>query len=214
MKICLLGTGMYGLAIAMELAKKENNQIVMWTESKENIKRFEECAQYNIKKLKCEYDYLVTDCASCQSILHSYNKFFDAGIDIEKSLNWGDIIADSGINFYFEKPVKVTFHKQCHLKNDNFFKEIMKNCQNAEYVEMGNYDDCCGFAGSFSIKNPKLSKELMKSKGLNIAKTKTDYVITTCPSCILGLKQALKLTNNKTTKIVSLLEFLSKAEIK
>jgi len=182
--------------------------------SEGNIKRFEECAQYNIKKLKCEYDYLVTDCASCQSVLHSYNKFFNAGIDTEKLLNWGDIIADSQIEFHFEKHVTVTFHKPCHLKNDDFFKKIIDNCQNAQYVEMENYDDCCGFAGTFAIKNPKLSKELMKSKGINIAKTNADYVITTCPSCILGLKQALKITKNKTTKVVSLLEFLSKAEIK
>lgn len=51
MKICLLGTGMYGLAIAMELAKKENNQIVMWTESKEKEDEYT-----NTKRLKSLYD--------------------------------------------------------------------------------------------------------------------------------------------------------------
>ena len=48
---------------------------------------------------------------------------------------------------------------------------------------MDDYDDCCGFAGSFAIKNPKLSNELMKQKAQNITKTNADYVITTCPSC-------------------------------
>lgn len=180
--------------------------------SEGNIKRFEECAQYNIKKLKCEYDYLVTDCASCQSVLHSYNKLFNAEINIEKSLNWGDIIAEKNIDFKFEKPLKITFHKPCHLNNDDFIEKIIKSCENIEYVKMENSDNCCGFAGSFSIKNPKLSKELMLQKAADISKTSADYVITTCPSCILGLKQGLKLAKNKHTKVVSLLEFLAMAK--
>ena len=47
---------------------------------------------------------------------------------------------------------------------------------------MDDYDECCGLAGSFTIKNRKL-------------------------------KQGLKLIKNKNTKVISLLEFLSKAEI-
>lgn len=180
--------------------------------SEGNIKRFKDCAFHNIKRLNTDYDYLVTDCASCQSVLNSYNKFFNAGIKLEKSINWGDIIAGQNIKFVFQKPVRITFHKPCHLKNDNFFEKIIKNCENAEYVKMLEYDDCCGFAGSFSIKNPKLSKELMKQKAYNIDRTGADYVITTCPSCILGLKQGLKLIKNKHTKVVSLLEFLYTAD--
>ena len=175
--------------------------------SEGNIKRFEECAKNNMQKLNTEYDYLVTDCASCQSVLHSYNEIFEAKTELEKSLNWGDIIADNNIKFSFEKPLKVTFHKPCHLNNDDFFEKIIKNCENVEYVKMEDYDDCCGFAGSFTIKNPKLSYELMKQKAQNIAKTNADYVITTCPSCLLGLKCGLKLIKYKHIKVVSLLEF-------
>ena len=180
--------------------------------SEGNIERFEQCAKHNIKKLKSDYDYLVTDCASCQSVINSYNKFFDANIDLKKSLNWGDIIADNNLKFSFKKPLKVTFHKPCHLANDDFFEKIIKNCENIEYIKMDNYDDCCGFAGTFSVKNPDISKEIMKQKANNISKTQADYVITTCPSCILGLKKGLKLVKNKHTKVVSLLEFLSKAK--
>lgn len=52
MKICLLGTGIYGLAIAMELAKKNNN-IWMWSENAtlvQNFKKTHELKEiYDIK---------------------------------------------------------------------------------------------------------------------------------------------------------------------
>ena len=176
--------------------------------SEGNLERFEQSAKTNITNLNTSYDYLVTDCASCESTLLSYPKYFDCNIKPEKTMNWGDIIALKDLKFEFEKPIKVTFHKPCHLKNDSFFEKIIKNCTNVEYIKMDDYDECCGFA----LKNRGLSKELSKNKAINIRNTDADYVITSCPACILGLKQGLKLINNKKNKVVSFLEFLDMAE--
>ncbi len=177
--------------------------------SEGNLNRFEQAAKSNIEKLNSDYDYLITDCASCESTLLSYKKYFDWNINTDKNVNWGDIIAAKNLKFKFDKPVKVTFHKPCHLKNDLFFEYIINNCKNVEYVKMKDYDTCCGFAGSFAIKNRQLSKEISKNKALNIQNTDADYVITSCPACILGLKLGLHQIKNNKTKVVSLLEFLS-----
>ncbi|MBQ8458998.1 (Fe-S)-binding protein [bacterium] len=180
--------------------------------SEGNMERFEQCAKSNLEKLNDNYSYFVTDCASCQSTILDYPKYINTKLNLsEKAVNWGEIIALQNLKFKFKKPLKVTFHKPCHLKNDKFFKTIMNNCENVEYVEMENYTDCCGLAGSFIIKNLKLSTKLAKQKAQNINKTNTDYVITTCPSCIAGLNYGLLLNKSKT-KVVSLPEFLSKAE--
>lgn len=177
-----------------------------------NLKRFEQVAKHNMNLLNTNYDYLITDCASCESTILSYSNYIETPpLSVSKSINWGDLIAVKGIKFKFNKPVKITFHKPCHLKNDAFFKQILKNCENVEYIEMQDYDECCGFAGSFAVKNLKLSQQIAKNKAKNILKTDADYVITTCPGCIIGLKHGLFLSNNKKTKVVSLLEFLSKA---
>lgn len=183
--------------------------------SEGNLERFEQAAKYNLEKLNTDYDYLITDCASCESTILDYPKYIEnqaaQNLKPEKSINWGDLIVAKGIKFKFKKQIKVTFHKPCHLKNDAFFKRIIKNCENIEYVEMDNYDECCGFAGSFSMKNRGFSLELSANKADNILKTKADYVITTCPGCILGLEQGLILKKGKT-KVLSLLEFLAKAD--
>ena len=181
--------------------------------SEGNLERFKQAAKDNIKKLDIDFDYLVTDCASCESTLLDYHKYIECTpIPERKSINFGDLIALKGIKFKFKKPVKITFHKPCHLKNDTFLQRILTNCENVEYIEMKNYDNCCGFAGSFGIKNRKYSIELSKQKAQNIIETGADYVITTCPSCVLGLNQGLLLKGSKT-KVISLLEFLSKADI-
>lgn len=181
--------------------------------SEGNIEGFIKSANHNAQILKQDYDYLVTDCVSCEDTILNYHKYIkNFEIPNSKSINWGDIIAENNLKFKFKKPVKVTFHKPCHLKNDEFFEKIMQNSQNAEYIKMDNYDECCGCAGSFILKNRELSKELSRKKALNIANTNAEYVITTCPACIIGLKQGLHLINSKV-KVVNLLEFLAKSEM-
>lgn len=171
-----------------------------------NLERFEEVKKHNLKMLNCEYDYILTACASCESTLKSYFKNDTA----PEFINLGELIAKLNIKFKFPKPVKVTFHKPCHLKNDSFFEQIIENCENVKYIKMENYDDCCGFAGEFALKNQEISKKISHKKAENIIKTGTDYVITVCPACILGLKQGF-LGKQNVPKVLSLTEFLNKA---
>ena len=169
-----------------------------------NLERFEEVKQHNLKMSDCDFDYLLTDCASCESTLKQY-------MDVN-FISLGELILKENIKFKFPKPVKVTFHKPCHLENDDFLEPLLKNCENVEYIKMENYDDCCGFAGEFAIKNNKISREISNKKAENILKTEADYVITTCPACILGLYQGLSGKKNPP-KPVSLTDFLSKAKL-
>lgn len=179
-----------------------------------NMKRFIEAAQHNMKLMDVEYDYLVTDCASCEDTLLGYSDYLESDCIIKKSksVNWGDLIAVKGIKFKFKTPVKVTFHKPCHLKNDTFFKQILKNCENVEYIEMNGYNECCGLSGSFALKNFSLFNKISKDKAKNIAETGADYVITTCPACIAGLQYGLFANKVSKIKVVSLLEFLANAD--
>ena len=179
--------------------------------SEGNLERFEQVAKHNIEYLKSDADYIVTDCASCESTLLSYPEYLnEEAFQIKDNtfVNWGDIIAEQNIKFKSKKPVRVTFHKPCHLKSDEFFERIMSRCVNIDYVKMKEYDSCCGFAGSFALKNPKLSSEISSQKADNIKTTGADYVITTCPLCVIGLKRGL-IMKGSGIKVMSLLEFLA-----
>lgn len=193
-----------------------------------NLERFEEVKKHNLELMNCDFDYILTDCASCESTLKGYfqptrndvvqeSSTYDLSLRAtEKSvaipsfISLGELIANQNIKFKFEKPIKVTFHKPCHLENDDFWLKIIENCENVEYVKMKDYDECCGFSGEFAIKNHKISMQISKQKAQNAINTGADYVITTCPACVLGLKQGM-LGIKKSPKVLSLSDFLNLA---
>ena len=193
-----------------------------------NLERFEEVKKHNLELMNCDFDYILTDCASCESTLKGYFQPTrnDVGLESltydlslranEKSvaipsfISLGELITNQNIKFKFEKPIKVTFHKPCHLENDDFWLKVIENCENVEYVKMKDYDECCGFSGEFAIKNHKISMQISKQKAQNAINTGADYVITTCPACVLGLKQGM-LGIKKSPKVLSLSDFLNLA---
>lgn len=189
-----------------------------------NLERFEEVKKRNLELMDCDFDYILTDCASCESTLKGYftrhpealaegskaKEILRFALNDIEFINIGELLIRQNMKFKFPKPIKVTFHKPCHLENDDFLKSLLANCENVEYVEMENYDDCCGFAGEFAIKNHKISTAISKKKAQNIINTGADYVITTCPACILGLKQGLFGKKN-APKVLSLTDFILKA---
>ena len=195
-----------------------------------NMERFEEVKKYNLALMDSDFDYILTDCASCESTLKGYFNSTHAPLTTEDKkasferavarsdggfsfVNAAEFLAGQNIKFKFKKPVKVTFHKPCHLENDDFLKPLLQKCENVEYIEAEDYDECCGFAGEFALKNHKISKNISVKKANNIAKTNADIVLTTCPACILGIKQGFLFSGKKSPKIMNIMEFFADSQI-
>lgn len=170
-----------------------------------NLERFEEVKKHNLELMDCKYDYILTDCASCEHTLKTYG--------CKNVINAAVLLTEQNIKFTFSKPLKVTFHKPCHLENAEFVKPLLAKCKNVEYIEMKDYDACCGFAGEFALKNRKLSREISKQKAENAFATGADYVLTTCPACVMGLHQGFMTAGIKAPKIMNIMEFLALAEV-
>ena len=176
-----------------------------------NMERFNEAKNKNKELLAGDYTYIITDCASCESTIKSYAQ----NGDIEHNIvNVCHFLAIQDKKFIFKKPVKVTFHKPCHLKTDNFLRPILDRCENVEYVEARDYDQCCGFSGEFCVHNPKISKDLATQKARNLLATGADIILTACPACVIGINEGFLLNGNLIhPKVMNLVEFLAMAEI-
>ena len=169
-----------------------------------NVERYEEAKNHNLELLKGKYDYVITDCASCESTLKNYD-----GLE-NNVANICHFLAIQKKKFIFKKPLKVTFHKPCHLKSDAFLKPLFEKCENVQYIQAKNYDDCCGFSGEFSVHNPKLSFKMAREKAKNLDETNADIILTSCPACIIGINEGF--VGKKHPKIMNIIEFLAMAD--
>jgi Fe-S oxidoreductase len=60
---------------------------------------------------------------------------------------------------------------------------------------MDHADECCGFAGLFSLHFKDMSKSISRKKVANISKTSAETVVTSCPGCITQLESVKKEAN-------------------
>lgn len=180
-----------------------------------NFEQFKKQAKFNLSQIPDEFDYFLTDCASCQNAFEEYKKVIEdedllAKLDsvIQKSVNINEFVSKNITDIEFEKKVSVTFHKPCHLEELAFLDDFLKKSTNLEYIEMKYFDKCCGFSGEFAIKNSKLSEKISKKKIKNALDTKADCILTSCPACKLGLIQGL-IENEEFVPVLNFIEFIA-----
>lgn len=110
-------------------------------------------------------------------------------------------------------PVKVTWHSNCHAlrvaKSVSSSKALLKSLSNVELVELEKETTCCGFGGTFSVKEPEISKAMVESKVQDILNQKVEYLIAGDGGCLLNITGALEKIN-ANVKTMYLYEFLAK----
>ncbi len=92
-------------------------------------------------------------------------------------------------------PHRVTYHASCHgLRNlvlGDGPMRLLKNVRGIELVELPGLEQCCGFGGTFAIKNADVSSAMLAEKTAAILSTRAD-VCTACDnSCLMHLQGAL-----------------------
>jgi len=172
-----------------------------------NISAFEKLKEHNLKEMgKYEFDAIVVACPTCGGALQE-----DYGID-KKVYDFSEIIFESRLNFK-GKGEKVTFHVPCHSYSamkvsEKVFYGVIQRVESDELIKGEKDKSCCGFAGLFSITNPKLSEKIQREKIEDINKTGADVVLTSCPGCVLNLTDGVK-TYKTGQKVMHLADYLA-----
>lgn len=184
-----------------------------------NVEQFKKQAEFNLSQIPDEFDYFLTDCASCQNAFEEYENYIQDEKLLkklkmlnEKSLNVVDFILNNIKSVEFNKKTTFTFHKPCHLESMEFVNYFLSKTKNVEYVEMKDFDKCCGFSGEFAVKNMDLSQKISAKKIKNAIFTDTDYILTSCPACLLGLTQGMIEEQSFEKPALNLVEFLALAD--
>ncbi len=155
---------------------------------------------------QAETDYIVTGCPTCAVMLKEQLPRLVAGTQYEdraRELS-GKVIdfAAFATDVLDHRPDasraalrRVTYHDPCHqvrgLGTSGSSRDLIRRA-GCDLVEMANCDDCCGFAGSYSIKQPGVSTAILDRKLANIEETRAQIVATDCPGCIMHIRGGLK----------------------
>jgi glycolate oxidase iron-sulfur subunit len=90
----------------------------------------------------------------------------------------------------------------------NVFYSVMEKIEGAELRKAEKAQACCGFAGLWSIKNPRLSESVQREKIEDFGNTGADYILTSCPGCVLQLRDGIKKFSS-TQRVLHLADYLA-----
>ena len=153
-------------------------------------------ARQNMAAFAGEYDAIVTLCASCASHLkHWYAATLGAEAEAfsAKVMDFSSFVHDKlGLT---EKDFdrldwKVAYHASCHLCRGLGVKEAPRAliAAAAHYTPTPEEESCCGFGGSWSMKFPTISRELMHKKLDNACSGDATHLALDCPGCTIQLR--------------------------
>lgn len=150
-----------------------------------------------------DYDYIVGPSGSCVGSVREQHEMLahDAGDERmaarakELSKRVYDIsefivneLGTTDVGAYF--PHKVTYHASCHsmriAKVGDAPLKLLKGVKGLEYVEVEDMAQCCGFGGTFSLKNPDISIAMAKDKARHVVETGAEYVTSLDNACLLN----------------------------
>ncbi len=96
-------------------------------------------------------------------------------------------VTDTGA-FY---PHKVTYHPSCHsMRTLNLGDkpiQLLRKVRGLTYIELPQADQCCGFGGTFSIKNPDVSAVMLADKMQAVAGTGAEVCAACDNSCLMHI---------------------------
>jgi L-lactate dehydrogenase complex protein LldE len=108
-------------------------------------------------------------------------------------------------------PHRVTYHASCHgLRNLGLGDgpmRLLKAVRGIDLVELDGLEQCCGFGGTFAVKNADVSSAMLEEKTAAVLKTGAE-VCTACDnSCLMHIQGALhrQKTGVKTLHLAEIL---------
>ncbi|MFC4640338.1 (Fe-S)-binding protein [Deinococcus hohokamensis] len=112
-------------------------------------------------------------------------------------------------------PHRVTYHQTCHamrvLRVGDAPLRLLRNVRGLNLVELPAVDQCCGFGGTFSVKNPETSTAMLADKVANVMSTKAEACTAGDNSCLMHIGGGLSRLQSGT-RTVHLAEILASTE--
>jgi L-lactate dehydrogenase complex protein LldE len=155
-----------------------------------------------------EYEYVVTPSGSCAAMVRdNYPRIGEkamaegrgsaladaSGRLVPRVLELTEFLVDvlgvEDVGAYY--PHKVTYHPTCHglrmLRLGDRPLRLLGKVKGLELVELPGAEECCGFGGTFAVKNPDVSAAMGADKVRNAASTGAEQLCAADNSCLMHI---------------------------
>jgi L-lactate dehydrogenase complex protein LldE len=139
---------------------------------------------------------VVCPSASCAGMLRN-QLGGDAGPASPPVLELSEFLVDrlgvEDVGAYF--PHRVTFHPTCHSLRELGVGErplrLLRAVTGIELVDLPQAEECCGFGGTFAVKNAEVSAAMVADKARAVLDTGAEVVCAADNSCLMQIGGAL-----------------------
>ncbi len=100
-----------------------------------------------------------------------------------------DVLGVTDVGAYF--PHRVTYHPTCHslrgLRLGDRPIRLLEQVRGLELAPLPAAEECCGFGGTFALKNPAVSAAMCSDKTRNVAETGAEVLCAADNSCLMHI---------------------------
>jgi L-lactate dehydrogenase complex protein LldE len=120
-------------------------------------------------------------------------------------------VTDVGASF----PHRVTLHPTCHslrmLHVGDRPRRLLEAVRGIDLVDLEEADECCGFGGTFAVKNADTSMAMLSDKLRRVLDTRAEVCTAADNSCLMHIGGALR-RQRSGTRVMHLAEILAAQE--
>lgn len=111
-----------------------------------------------------------------------------------------------------ELDAKATYHRSCHMTRLLGEAEspyaLLEHVKGLDLIPLENAHDCCGFGGTFSAKEPEISRQMVDAKVSHIVDTGAEVLVSCDMGCLMNIGGRFNKLG-KPIKIMHLAEVLN-----
>ncbi|MDZ5619714.1 (Fe-S)-binding protein [Nocardioides sp. HM23] len=174
------------------------------------------------------YDAVVTPSGSCAgSVRHQHGLVARRAADpvlagavadlsprtFELSEFLVDVLGVTDVGAYF--PHRVTYHPTCHslrmLGVGDRPRRLLEAVRGIRLVDLPDADECCGFGGTFAVKNADTSVAMGSDKARHVRETGAAVLVAGDNSCLMHIGGLLS-RNQAGVRVMHLAEVLASTE--
>ncbi len=165
-------------------------------------------ARHQLKQFGKNYPIIIPSGSCAGMMRHHYPKLFADSPEYQEMLRFSDRVFELTeflvrvLQIRLEdkgEPVKITWHSSCHANREmgviQDSKSLLRQLSNVELIELSREDECCGFGGTFSVKQPEISSAMVIDKVEDIRQTGTKKVISGDCGCLMNITGAIEYRN-------------------